>query len=119
MLSIKNIFAQVDGVGTLVFDEVDSGISGEVGNMVAEKLLNISKHTQVLCITHLPQVAALSDNFFLVKKETKDLQTETSILEIDENMAVFEIARLIGGNNVSDVALLHAKELRLRKAPRR
>ena len=115
MLALKSIFSQVDGVGTLVFDEVDSGISGEVGNMLAEKLVKISKNTQVLCITHLPQVAALSDNFFLVNKQIVDDETVSFVKEIEENDGVKEIARLIGGNNISETALKHALELRARR----
>lgn len=115
MLALKSIFSQVDGVGTLVFDEVDSGISGEVGNMLAEKLVKISKNTQVLCITHLPQVAALSDNFFLVNKQIVDDETVSFVNEIEENDGVKEIARLIGGNNISETALKHALELRARR----
>lgn len=115
MLAIKNIFSSIDEVGTLVFDEVDSGISGEVGNMVADKLVSISKNTQILCITHLPQLAALADSFYLVKKEIKDSNTFSNTSEIDENVAITEIARLIGGNDITDTGLNHAKELRKRK----
>lgn len=115
MLAIKNIFSSIDEVGTLVFDEVDSGISGEVGNMVADKLVSISKNTQILCITHLPQLAALADSFYLVKKEIKDSNTFSNTSEIDEDVAITEIARLIGGNDITDTGLNHAKELRKRK----
>ena len=115
MLALKNIFSQVDGVGTLLFDEVDSGISGEVGNMVAEKLLNISKNSQVICITHLPQVAAYSDNYLLVNKEVAGDETISFCKTIDEQNSIKEIARLISGNNITETALKHANELRQRK----
>ena len=114
MLAIKNIFSSLDGVGTLLFDEVDAGISGEIGNMVAKKLENISKSSQVLCITHLAQVAALSDHFYLVKKEVVNDITISNIQKIDESDAVEEIAKLTGGK-VSESAISHAKELRSRK----
>ena len=114
MLAIKNIFSSIDGISTLIFDEVDSGISGEVGNMVAIKLHNISKVTQVLCITHLPQVAAMADHFYLVEKQVKDEKTESNIKEIEEEKAIEEIARLVSGNEITDVSKQHALELRKR-----
>lgn len=115
MLALKNIFSDIDEVGCLLFDEVDSGISGEIGNMVGKKLLSLSKKTQVICITHLPQVAALADNFFLIKKEIKEDETISFAREISENEAILEIARLIGGNNISEIAKKHALEMRERK----
>lgn len=115
MLALKNIFSDIDEVGCLLFDEVDSGISGEIGNMVGKKLLSLSQKTQVICITHLPQVAALADNFFLIKKEIKEDETISFAREISENEAILEIARLIGGNNISEIAKKHALEMRERK----
>lgn len=115
MLALKNIFCGIDDVGCLLFDEVDSGISGEVGNMVAKKLLSISQNTQVICITHLPQVVALADNFYLVKKRVEGDETISSAEEISEDSAITEIARLIGGNNITDIARQHAFEMRNRK----
>ncbi len=115
MLALKNIFSDIDEVGSLLFDEVDSGISGEIGNMVGKKLLSLSQKTQVICITHLPQVAALADAFFLIKKETRGEETISSAHEIDEAEAILEIARLIGGDNISDIAKKHAIEMRERK----
>lgn len=115
MLALKNIFCDIDDTGCLLFDEVDSGISGEIGNMVAKKLVSISKNAQVICITHLPQVAALADNFYLVKKSVVGDETISSAEEISENAAIMEIARLIGGNNITDIAKSHAIEMRSRK----
>lgn len=115
MLALKNIFCDIDDVGSLLFDEVDSGISGEIGNMVGKKLLSISSRTQVICITHLPQVASLADNFYLVKKTVNEEETISSTEKISEDEAIYEIARLIGGNNISDIAQKHAIEMRKRK----
>ncbi len=115
MLALKNIFCDIDDIDCLLFDEVDSGISGEIGNMVAKKLVSISKNAQVICITHLPQVAALADNFYLVKKSVVGEETISSAEEISENAAIMEIARLIGGNNITDIAKSHAIEMRSRK----
>jgi len=116
MLAFKNIFTAIDGVSTLVFDEVDSGISGEIGNMVADKLLNISKNSQVLCITHLPQVASLADNFYLVEKKSDGENTISSIKQIKEDAGIIEVAKLVTGNKITDTAINTAKELRERKA---
>lgn len=112
MLALKTIFSAIDGVDTLIFDEVDSGISGEVGNMIAKKLEWISKTAQIFCITHLPQVAAISDHFYVVKKEVFDDSTQSSITEVDEETGVKEIAKLIEGNKLSDLSLKHALEIR-------
>lgn len=115
MLALKNIFTSVDEIGVLLFDEVDSGISGEVGNMVAKKLYNISKQTQVLCVSHLSQVAGLADSFLLVNKKVLNDETLTEVISITEEKGIEQIAKLIGGENISDVALSHAKEIRARK----
>ena len=116
MLALKNIFASIDGVKTLLFDEVDAGISGEIGNMVAEKLLNISSSTQVLCISHLPQVASLADNFYLVEKNSDGVSTTSNLTKLeDNNDIVTQIAKLVSGKNVTQTAIENAKELRNRK----
>lgn len=115
MLALKNIFTSVDEIGVLLFDEVDSGISGEVGNMVAKKLYNISKQTQVLCVSHLSQVAGLADSFLLVNKKVLNDETLTEVIRITEEKGIEQIAKLIGGENITDVALSHAKEIRARK----
>ena len=116
MLALKNIFASIDGVKTLLFDEVDAGISGEIGNMVAEKLLNISSSTQVLCISHLPQVASLADNFYLVEKNSDGVSTTSCLTKLEDNDdIVTQIAKLVSGKNVTQTAIENAKELRNRK----
>ncbi len=110
MLALKVITARIDGIGTLVFDEVDAGISGRIGEVVAEKLVLVSRSRQVLTITHLPQVAAVSDRHFLIEKTTERGKTHTSIYPLTEEGVLREIERLSAG--VGTYGALHAKELR-------
>ena len=110
MLALKVITARLDGIRTLVFDEVDAGISGKIGEVVAEKLALISNVGQVISITHLPQVAAMSDDHFLIEKRTEEGQTRTFLLKLDEDGVVKEVERLAAG--VGTYGALHAKELR-------
>lgn len=112
MLAIKNIFTSAEKNKTLLFDEVDSGISGETGNMVATKLRNIAESEQIICITHLPQVASAGHNFIKVTKEVVDGQTISNSSYVKESDIPLEIARLIGGKILTDTAISHAKELR-------
>ncbi len=110
MLALKNIVANLDGIGTMVFDEIDTGISGHIAAVVAEKLCNISRKRQVIAVTHQPALAAMSDNHFLIEKSEKDGKTVTHLNLLDDDTA--EIARLIGGNDYSDYAYPHAKEMK-------
>lgn len=114
MLAIKNIFAQIGSAQTLVFDEIDAGISGETGNIVGAKLNNITSFAQVICVTHLPQVACYGDKFYYVTKVTKDGNTFTEVKELHGQEIVYNIARIIGGDNVSEIALKHAYEMRIK-----
>ncbi len=111
MLAVKNIFAENGLASTLLFDEIDAGISGETGKIVGQKLKNITKFCQVLCITHLPQVAVFGDNFVNVYKLEKNGQTfsEVKILDLDE--AVEAVAKMTGGANPTEIALNHAREM--------
>jgi len=111
VLALKSILAQVDSVDTVVFDEVDSGISGATADVVGDKLLALSKRHQVLCITHLPQIAAKGRAHFLVKKHVKEGRTQTSILELDQQGRVMEIARLLGGKKITQRAISRAEEM--------
>ena len=110
MLAMKVITARIDGISTLVFDEVDAGISGRIGEVVAEKLALVSDSRQVIAITHLPQVAAMSDDHFLIEKNSMNGSTRTSLLHLDEVGVVGEIERLSAG--VGEYGVLHARELR-------
>lgn len=112
MLAIKNIFAQIGSAQTLIFDEIDAGISGETGNVVGAKLNNITSFAQVICITHLPQVASYGDNFYYVSKMTRDGNTFTEVKELHGQDIVYNIARIVGGDSVSEIALKHAQEMR-------
>ena len=112
MLAFKNIFNENNK--TVVFDEIDAGISGEVGNKVAEKLSNLSKSSQVLCITHMPQVASAGDSYLYVGKFEQDGQTYTRVSILDKNQEIENIARLIGGDNITQIAIKHAKEMKER-----
>jgi DNA repair protein RecN (Recombination protein N) len=111
MLALKVILARVDGVPTLVFDEVDTGISGRAAQAVAEKLARIGGDRQVLCVTHLPQVAAMADAHFLIAKQTEGGRTRTHLSELDLSGRAEELARMIGGAEVSAVTLEAARDM--------
>lgn len=111
MLAMKNIFASKSDERTLLFDEIDSGISGEVGNMMAAKLASISRRDQVIAITHLPQVASAGDEFVKVQKYTDENTTYSSASKVKGEKIIEEIAHIIGGNNVTEVMLENAKQL--------
>lgn len=112
MLAFKNILVTEDSVQVLVFDEIDSGISGETASVVAQKLGQLAQQFQILCITHLPQVASMGDNYFYVSKLVQGNATFTKVEVLDLNRQIEEIARLSGGAQQSQHALLHAKELK-------
>lgn len=111
MLAFKNISADGDGIATMVFDEIDTGISGNIAQVVAQKLVNISRDRQVIAVTHLPQLASMADKHFLIDKSEKDGKTLTSLLPLDRDGREKEIARLIGGDGYSGHALPHAREM--------
>jgi len=111
MLAMKTILARTASVETLVFDEVDSGIGGATAEVVGEKLQSLAAYHQILCITHLPQIASKGHTHFLVQKRVRDKRTQTLISELDAEARVKEIARLLGGKVVSPEALAHAKEM--------
>lgn len=115
MLAFKSIFADKDDVPTLIFDEIDSGISGVTAYKVAKKMGRLSEDHQLICITHLPQIAAMSDEHFLIHKEASDGRTVTLIDRLDEEGSVKELARMLGSDTVSDSALENARDLK-RKA---
>ena len=112
MLALKNIFTGAERNKTLLFDEVDSGISGETGNMVAQKLRNIALNEQIICITHLPQVASAGNNFIKVSKEVVESETISNTTTIGESEVATEIARLISGQKLTEAAIKNAQELR-------
>ena len=111
MLAIKNVTASYDNIPTMIFDEIDSGISGITASVVARKLKEISKEHQIICITHLPQIAAAADHNYRIYKDTDDQATYTHIEALSEKEKTAEIARLIGGDNITDITLASASEL--------
>lgn len=111
MLALKNVLAEQERVGTLVFDEVDTGVSGRAAQKVAEKLAQVSRHKQVLCVTHLPQLAAMADSHFSVEKGERQGRTFTKVLQLDRAQRMAELARLTGGSRVTDALLQSAGEL--------
>ncbi len=114
MLAFKTIFASAGNAQTLIFDEIDAGISGETGNIVGDKLNNITKETQVLCITHLPQVACYGDDFYFVSKRESNDNTVAEIKHLQNDEISYNIARMIVGDKVSDIALKQTEEMRVK-----
>ena len=111
MLALKNVFAEKDGVEALIFDEIDTGVSGVAAQRVAEKLARLAVSRQVLCVTHLPQIAAMAEEQFLVRKEERDGRTFTAILPLDRRGRREELARISGGDEITDTMLRGAEEL--------
>ena len=111
MLALKNVLAEKDHVPTLIFDEVDTGVSGRAAQRVAEKLRNVSKKKQVLCVTHLPQLAALADTHLLIAKAENEGRTFTTVAPLDFEGRKRELARIIGGASITDITLQSAAEM--------
>ena len=111
MLAMKNVLAEKDQVNTLIFDEVDTGVSGRAAQKVAEKLHSVASHKQVLCVTHLPQLAALADTHLLIAKSERDGRTYTSVTPLDLEGRKRELARIIGGANITQTTLKSAEEM--------
>jgi len=112
MLGLKTVFAGKDDINTFIFDEIDSGISGRTAWKVSEKLAGLAKEHQILCITHLPQIAAMEDVHFRIQKETGDGRTVTHITRLDQTGSQEELARLLGGDTLSESAMLNAEEMK-------
>ena len=112
MLAIKTVLADTDDVPTLIFDEIDTGISGRTAQKVSEKLAVISGSRQVICITHLPQIAAMADYHFEMAKEPKEAKTVTTIRRLDSRQQIVELARLLGGAEITDAVLQNAGEMK-------
>ena len=110
MLAIKNVTAEKDDVPTMIFDEIDTGVSGKAAQKIGVKLREISRNRQVLCVTHLAQIAAMADSHLYIEKTTKDNRTFTEVTVLDEDSRVGEIARIIGGDNITDSTLETARE---------
>ena len=111
MLAFKNVIGSCDNIPTLIFDEIDSGISGITASIVGKKLKEIAKHHQIICITHLPQIAACGGSNYRIYKETDDEKTYTNIQKLSDEGRIEEIARLLGGSTVTETTLANAREL--------
>lgn len=111
MLSIKNVLTDSDGAATMIFDEVDTGISGSASQKVGMKLKSVSQGRQVICVTHQAQIAALADTHFLIKKTVNNGQTYTNVTRLDFEQRKNELARIIGGLNITELSLRHAEEM--------
>lgn len=114
MLGIKKVLADVDKVPVLIFDEIDTGISGIAAKKVAIKMKEISKKHQVICVTHLAQIAARGDYNYFIKKEVVENKTKTKIKQLNEEETIKEIARIATGE-INDISIKHAQELRKEK----
>ena len=112
MLAIKSVFADKDGIESLIFDEIDTGISGRTAQKVSEKLSYIAKSHQVICITHLPQIAAMADTHFEICKAASEGSTATSIRRLNREQTVEELARLLGGAKITDTVIQNAREMK-------
>lgn len=111
MLAIKTILAKVDKISTLIFDEIDIGISGKAAQKVGEKMSYISRNHQVISVTHLAQIACMADNNYYIEKSENKKSTSTTVRKLDENEVKNEVARIIGGTNISDITMKHAEEM--------
>ena len=111
MLAMKNVLAEQDQVNTLIFDEVDTGVSGRAAQKVAEKLRSVAAHKQVLCVTHLPQLAAMANTHLLIAKSERDGRTYTTVTPLDIEGRKRELARIIGGTNITETTLKSAEEM--------
>ena len=111
MLSLKNVLNESDGINTVIFDEIDTGISGKTSRKVGIKLKEIGKQSQVVCVTHSAQIASLAHNHLYVSKREVSGRTESDVRELDVNGRIDEIARILGGIDISEVQLAAAKEM--------
>ena len=111
MLSIQSMLGKTDHTPSLIFDEIDTGIGGQIAHQLGGKLRSLAKHHQVVCITHLPQIAAKAHLHFYISKTSTDTQTYINLNQLDEEERIAEISRMIGGNDNSEIAHLHAIEM--------
>ena len=112
MLGIKTVMAENDRIESLIFDEIDSGISGRTAQMVSEKMNALGRNHQIICITHLPQIAAMADSHFLIEKSVENSSTFSNIYKLDEESSVNELARMLGGVEITDTVIESAREMK-------
>ena len=111
VLALKSILAETDAVGTVIFDEVDAGIGGAAAEVVGKKLSFLSKKHQLICITHLPQIARFGHHHLYIQKQVKNGRTTTAIRPMNQEERIQEIARMLGGESITPTALEHARSL--------
>ena len=111
MLSLKSVMADCDGIGTVIYDEIDSGVSGKTARKIGMKLKSASDGSQVLCVTHSAQIASLADTHLLISKSEGMFDTETSVRELDQSGRIDELSRILGGINVTDSQRLAAIDM--------
>lgn len=112
MLAVKSVLADADAIETLIFDEIDTGISGRTAQKVSEKMAVIARKHQVICITHLPQIAAMADDHYVIEKSAMEQRTITEIYHLSDDASVGEIARLLGGVEITDAVMQNAREMK-------
>lgn len=112
MLGLKDVFALKDAIGTLIFDEIDTGISGRTANLVADKMTHIASAHQVICVTHLPQIASHADAHLLIEKSVTDGRTSTSVRQLDNEASVMELARMLSGAEITEATVANAREMK-------
>lgn len=112
MLALKTVFGECDSVGCMIFDEIDTGISGQAAKVVAEKMKKISEKHQLICITHLPVIAAFGDANYFISKEVKENRTVSSVRKLNDDEIIKEVARILDGDDITDISVKHAKSLR-------
>lgn len=112
MLGIKTVMAETDEIESLIFDEIDSGISGRTAQMVSEKMNLLGKNHQIICITHLPQIAAMADSHYLIEKSVENQSTHSRIHKLDQEQSVKELARMLGGVEITDTVIQNACEMK-------
>ena len=111
MLALKTVFVDKDEIPTVIFDEIDTGISGRIAQCVAEKMYLISLNHQIFCVTHLPQIASMADINYLISKNVINDKTYTNVIRMNDNEKQQEIARMIGGTEVTKLTLENSKEM--------
>ena len=112
MLAIKTIMAKNDHIESLIFDEIDTGISGRTAQMVSEKMNELGRNHQIICITHLPQIAAMADSHYLIMKKVEDQTTVSKICKLNRDESIDELARMLGGVEITDTVLKSAREMK-------
>lgn len=115
MLALKTVLVDADEIGTFVFDEIDTGVSGKTARKVGEKMSLLAKKRQIICITHLPQIAAMADSHYRIEKQVADGRTTTQVERLNEDESCLELARLLGGEEITETTLAAARELRTQK----